>query len=103
MVESEGVVVKFSNGSMCQLTLRDPWKSLDALNLPESYPVTLFAYDKSNSKMYRDNGEDGGKQQSPPYGHDLSGRNVLLVEVRKERTEVGKGKRGVGRDMVILT
>lgn len=41
---TEGIVVTFSNGSMCFLTLRDPPSVVESLNISDATPVVAFSF-----------------------------------------------------------
>lgn len=47
---TEGVVVSFTNGSMCQLTIRDPVDAVEALNVGPDTPVLLFSFAREGDK-----------------------------------------------------
>lgn len=52
MSVTEGVVVSFTNGSICQLTIRDPVGAVKALQVAEraSTPVLLFSFTRKGDK-----------------------------------------------------
>lgn len=44
MTPTEGIVVTFSNGSMCFLTLRDPLSVVESLDISDATPVVAFSF-----------------------------------------------------------
>mmetsp|Transcript_11298 Transcript_11298/g.47100 ORF Transcript_11298/g.47100 Transcript_11298/m.47100 type:complete len:345 (-) Transcript_11298:96-1130(-) len=75
---------------MCQLTIRDPWTSLEALKLPEEFPVAIFAFDYGvrNGGYHGSDGKPNGsithKEHAPLSNGKLAAvnrRNVLYVEI----------------------
>lgn len=44
MTPTEGIVVTFSNGSLCLLTLRDPISCLKSLKISDTTPVVFFSF-----------------------------------------------------------
>eukprot|EP00189_Rhodosorus_marinus_P007981 CAMPEP_0184752648 /NCGR_PEP_ID=MMETSP0315-20130426/43690_1 /TAXON_ID=101924 /ORGANISM="Rhodosorus marinus, Strain UTEX LB 2760" /LENGTH=540 /DNA_ID=CAMNT_0027231991 /DNA_START=810 /DNA_END=2432 /DNA_ORIENTATION=- len=89
-VNSDGIAITFANGSMCQLTIRDPWTSLEALKLPEEFPVTIFAFDYTarNGGYLGSDGKPNGsishKEHAPLSNGKLAAvnrRNVLYIEI----------------------
>jgi hypothetical protein len=76
---TDGIVVTFTNGSLCQLTIRDPIDVIEALDLPASSPVLLFAFTNSPgpTRLNRLMGMDESATQ-------LTHRNVFAIEIGRD-------------------
>lgn len=88
MVPTEGIVVTYGNGSMVQLTVRDPVDLLEELLLPVSTPILLFSFCKGDGK--------GRSRVEMDRRRSLLGkRNVFVVEIGYRKERMGRREMGV--------
>lgn len=79
---TEGIVVSFTNGSMCHLTIRDPVDAIESLDVSSDTPVLLFSFARDSDKSVRQLRK--------------SSVNLFVVEVGVESNESGAARKPNG-------
>lgn len=84
MTPTEGIVVTFSNGSMCALTLADPFSLLQELKTTKNTPVVVFSFAPKNYPSLGEilKAKPSSLGETAVVVRDCCNkRNVLLVEI----------------------